>query len=507
MGADMRISLPTRIPVAKALLFTSVLVLVELVEGTLPLYALLVFCYFMLSVLAFNVAGGFTRPSGAYIFFYATLVAGVGTVYKAILGQAADTHLFSPVLIMSLYTATLAIMLLSAFLTRRFVTTRDGVAGILNVPKLDLGTSALGCIVIVFLINSAFLLFPGGSGTILHAISMVNYFLPLGILLGTIHAIRSSGGRRSTSVLTLVVIAYATFDGLLSFGKQGMFTPFVCWVIGMAWARFELKGRHLVALALFAVIAQGFLVPLSTVGRNEIITGSPEERLAVVEKYVFNPGLLRQINQEKANAYASLDIWYYGKEQGIFDRLTMLQNDSQLVDFTAQGHYFGYLPIYVYFQNWVPHIINPHKLEGTIVGGNRYAHELGQLADADDSTGISYSPSAEAFHLDGWTSTLLIQPLIYLLVFITTDAVCGDLRSQPWGLLPLLLFAHLAPEELLGGTITYVWLGNIGTIFAIFVSGYITPVFGKLLQGRERTPIWRASLPSAMTTPTRAEAT
>ena len=69
--------------------------------------------------------------------------------------------------------------------------------------------------------------------------------------------------------------------------------------------------------------------------------------------------------------------------------------------------------------------------------------------------------------------------------------MCGDLRAQPWGLLPLLLFAHIAPEQLLGGTITYTWQGNLGTTFAIFICGYVAPVFGRLLKGRERTIVWR----------------
>src|SRR5579875_3707407 len=103
MGDKVRLQLPERIPPGKVLLFSSLLMLVELIEGTDPTYAVLVFCYFMLSVFAFNIAGGFTRPSGAYVFFYSTLVAGVGTVYKALLGQAADTHLASPRLVMGVY--------------------------------------------------------------------------------------------------------------------------------------------------------------------------------------------------------------------------------------------------------------------------------------------------------------------------------------------------------------------------------------------------------------------
>ena len=334
---------------------------------------------------------------------------------------------------------------------------------------------------------------------------MVNYFLPLGILLGTIAAVRNSRGRHSTSALTLCTMGYATFTGFLAFSKQGMFTPFVCWLLGVAWAGFQLRLRHIWAMLAFAVIAQGFMVPLSNVGRVDSVTGSSEERLAIVEKYLEHPMLLRQTNQERVSAYASLDIWYYGTPQGIFDRLTMLPNDSQLIAFSADGHYFGYLPIFVYFQNWVPHFINPHKLEGVYVGGNRYAHELGQLADEDWTTGISYSPSAESFHLDGWRSVILVQPLIFLMLFVVTDGVCGDIRSQPWGLLPMLLFAHIAPEGLLLAAINYIWVGNLGTVFAIFVSGYITPVFGRLLKGRDHVPLWRANLSSPLAAAPRVE--
>lgn len=486
----MRIALPQRIPVSKAFLFTCLLVLVELLEGTDPLYCVLVFCYFLLSVFAFNVAGGFTRPSGAYIFYYSTLVAGLGTVYKAILGQPANSHLSAPLLVMSVYTATVAGLLLAAFFTRRIVNTRDGVAGLLNVPQLDFGLSALGCVVMVVFTNFG----ADIAGALLRTIALINYFLPLAILLGTVAAVRNSGGRRSISPLTISVLVYATYYGLLSFSKQGMFSPFVCWALGLAWARFRLRPVHIIVMVTFAVLAQSWMVPLANVGREETVTGSTEDRLGIVEHYIEHPQLLRQNNREREEAYGGLDFWYYGTPQGIFDRFTMLPNDSQLMSFTADGNYFGYLPIIAYFENWVPHLIAPHKLEGVWIGGNRYAHELGQLAEGDMTTGISYSPSAEAFHLDGWRCVLFVQPLIFLLLFVTTDTVCGDLRAQPWGLLPLLLFAHIAPEQLLGGTIMYVWLGNVATIFAIFVCGYVAPVFGKLLSGRERAPVWRARM-------------
>lgn len=491
----MRVNLPTRIPPSKALIFTLLLVLVELLEGTTPLYAVLVFCYFLFSVFAFNIAGGFSRPSGAYIFFYSTLVAGVGTVYKALLGQAAQTHLTDPTLVMAIYVATVLMLLAAAFVTRQFVTTRDGISGTLKVPKIDFGISALGCVVAVFIINNAAGFLPNGGGGVMHAIYMINYFLPLGILLGTIHAVRSSGGRHSTSLLTIGILIYSTYIGMLSFSKQGMFTPFVCYVLGITWARFRLQLRHIALLAGFALFAQYFMVPLANVGREEGGTFSQEQRLSLVANYLMHPSQLQAAYKERINSYANLDIWYYGTSQGIFDRFTMLPNDSQLIGYTAEGHFFGYLPLWVYVQNWVPHLLNPDKADSSSVGGNRYAHELEQLAEADTTTGISYSSSAEAYHMDGWRAVFLVQFFVFLIVFTTTDAVCGDLREQPWGLLPMLLFAHIAPEELLGGPMNFVTLGNVGITFAIFVCGYVTPIFGRLLKGRDRAPVWQNNLP------------
>ena len=154
------------------------------------------------------------------------------------------------------------------------------------------------------------------------------------------------------------------------------------------------------------------------------------------------------------------------------------------MSFSDQGHYFGYRAIWFYFGDWVPHLLSPNKLAGLAVGGNAYSHEMGGLADADTTTGISFSPAAEAYHIDGWRGVLVLQPLIFLMLFASTSAVCGDIRRQPWGLFLVLDFAHVAPENLLGGAISATRLGNIGIAVAICFCGYVTPVLGMLLAGR-----------------------
>ncbi len=482
-SSPVTLPFPTRVPILPAVVFTSVLVIVQLVEGTDLRYSALTFAFFMLSVLAFNTAEGFARPSGAYIFFFSVLVVDVGTVYKALLGQAAQTNLQQPLLLMSAYVATMGAMLVAAFISRKVATTKDGLAAVLHVREFNFRSSALGCLVVHALLMLAVSTLPAGGGQILHSLVVVNPFLYLGILLATIAAVQDSGGRHSTSLTSLVAMAYVFGVGLISFSKQGMFVPVVCWVIGAAWARFRLRLRHFIFLGVFAVFAQNVLVPISA-SRNDVQTGTLDERIALSEHYLTHiPELRRRAREWRPPSDVDWRNYYYGEPQGIFDRLSMLPNDSVLVSFSDQGHYFGYTAVWFYFGDWIPHILSPHKLEGLSVGGNAYSHEMGGLADADTTTGISFSPTAEAYHIDGWRGVLVLQPLVFLMLFVSANAVCGDIRRQPWGLFLVLYFAHVAPEALLGGAISATRLGNIGVAVAIFFCGYVTPVVGMLLSG------------------------
>lgn len=484
----MLLPFPTRVPVWRALLFTSLLVLLELLEGTDPRYSGLVFCFFMLSVFAFNVAGGLSRPSGAYIFAYSVLVVEFGTVAKALLGQPAESHLQKPLLLMGTYVASIAGMLVAAFLTRKIAVTQRGISGLFSISSFSFYESALGCIIIYFAIFFAATFAPGGGGPILHTVLILNPFLPLSILLGTVAAVQQSRGFRSLNIVNSFAMLYALLIGMMAFSKQGMFTPVACWMFGLAWARFRLRFIHFVCLGVFAIFAHQVLLPMAIVGRADTVTGLPDERIALVEDYVLHSQKMR----DRLNAYVAppdldMRMYYYGEPRGFLDRLSMMPNDSVLIQFTDEGHYFGYLAVRYYFENWVPHIIDAHKLEGIRVGGNAYTHEMGGLADADETTGISFSPTAEAFHIDGWLGVLFLAPAVWLLLFVTTDATCGDIRRQPLGLLYVLAFAHVAPEGLLGGAIDMVKLANFAYVFGFCFCAYLAPVLGMLLRGEPVT--------------------
>ena len=481
----MRVPLPTRISVVGSLVFSGVLALVQLLEKTDPLFTFLTFCFLMVSVFAFNTAGGFTRPSGAYVFFFSLLVVDVGVVFKACMGEPAQTHLANPLLLMSTYLVSITGMWLMVFVNRKISTSTEGIAGLLNIRSFNYFESALGCLVVHILIHVLTIVSNSGEGQLLHSVVVVDPFLPLATLLAVVAAIHDSGGRRSTGPLVWFVTIYAFLDGALYFSKQGMFTPVACWLIAVAWTRYQMRLVNIVFLVSFGIFAQFVLTPMANFGRDEVGVATWWEREALVEHYLTHIGELRQRADEwEAPLDFDARMFYYDRRHGLFDRLTMMPNDSVLIDFSNQGHYFGYLALRYYFEDWVPHIIEPHKLEGIKVGGNAYMHEMGGLPEEDESTGISFSGTAEAFHLGGWPAVIFAAPAVWLLMFVTGDFICGDLRKQPLGLLYVLMFAHVAPEGGLGGTISLIRLLNVGMVLAIAFCGYVTPVLGMLLRGK-----------------------
>ena len=115
------------------------------------------------------------------------------------------------------------------------------------------------------------------------------------------------------------------------------------------------------------------------------------------------------------------------------------------------------------------------------------------LGDEDRTTGISFSPVGEAFHIGRWTGIFIVAPILWIMLFTLFDSLCGDARKSPWGLLAIVLFAHIAPEGGLAGVIYMLWYGAIGIVFAALAAAYVMPILGTLFSGRERMDSRRAA--------------
>jgi hypothetical protein len=202
--------------------------------------------------------------------------------------------------------------------------------------------------------------------------------------------------------------------------------------------------------------------------------------LTIATQLLEHPEETRQSYLEASAGSAG----YYNTPQGFWDRLQFISVDDSLIEITDQGHVFGLSPLTAALLNAVPHVFWPDK--PNLNFGNLYEHEIGGLSDEDTTTGISFSPTAEAYHMDQWVGVLVVAPLIWLVLFFAFDSLFGDLRASPWGLLVIALVSHVAPEGALNGVINLLTFGTEIFLFCAVFATWVAPVFSTIVLGPDR---------------------
>ena len=200
-----------------------VLMLAQILEGTAVEFALLHLAFVVLWILAFNLAGGFTRASGAYVFWFGLFTVLLGTILRACIGQAADDRSYTPVTSMAVYTASMACLVLVVIASRRITRNTISLAERVGSYRLNYRNSAAGCLALGMFITYGGPFLPGGGGAFFAALYHINLFPLLAIILGTIEAVQSSGGKRCVNWINACAFTSAFIYGFAGFSKEGMF--------------------------------------------------------------------------------------------------------------------------------------------------------------------------------------------------------------------------------------------------------------------------------------------
>ena len=478
----MYLRLPERIPISYSFLFAGTLFLAQQLEHTAIYFSACCFLFVIVSTFGFNIAGGLTRPSGAYIFFFSTLTLILALCVKVVLGEPGDSHLIRPHLTITAYLVGVCSLSASLFVVRKLARRKALLETL--VSDRNMYQAAVGCLAIGIVITVATHTVERGTGTALSALIQINHFAELSIILGTIASLRRTGGRKSVDLVVLVggsILFIA--EGLLSFSKGGFFAPLICWGVAAAAEGIRLRRHQVIVSLALAILMSRYLVPYSQYGRT-LTSGTFEGNIAVAAGLLSNIGQVREIylaDRTEAISQRSRGA-YYDQPEGLFDRLEMVSIDDQLIDATYTNGPKGYLPLLLDVEALVPHIFWPDK--PTVMWGNLYAHEGGLSIGEDDfTTGISFSAVGEAYHLGEWTGLLVAAPIVWISTLLIFDSLCGDVRKSPWGLLAIVFFAHIAPEGYLSGLINAAAYAGFAIAFAAITTGYVMPIIGSLLVG------------------------
>jgi hypothetical protein len=459
--------------------------MLQILTRTDLVFSLLCFFFIVTAITAFNVAGGLTRPSGAYVLFFSTMTVIIGILAKVIFLEPGQSHLLVPNATMATYLAAMIGMLVAVYLSRR-ISRRTGYLQDL-LSESNLRSASIGCVIVGIAISlSIDAVLYSQTRTVFtpvaSAISQINRFPDLAIILGVTYEIRSSGGRRSLNIPVLIASGYILLMGaIIGYSKQALFTPLVCWLVVAAALRYRIRPMQAIAAGLILVFSVIYMVPYCQYGRTyRSATNTFRQNLSNSVELLSNLREVRRRNQEDdAGIDVQEGLRYYDQPHGLLDRLQMLSIDDGLHVVTDENGPSGLAVAGSYVLNAIPHVI--WKSKPDIKTANTYGHELGLLAPEDDTTSVSVSPVGESYRMAKWVGILVLLPIVWLVLFVVMDSLCGDPRRSPWGILVLVMFAHLANEGAIGGQIWMLTFGLFGIVFVSFTAAYVLPLIGSIV--------------------------
>jgi len=450
--------------------FATLLMAAQVIEGTTISLATLCFAFVVMSVLAFNLAGGMRYPSGAYIAACSVLTVILGMVVKVFLGEPMQRNLLVPEKSMAVYAVGMASMLAAVYVNSLLRSKKGLLAGMGN----DTNATQLGIGCIIVAIGAPYIL----PGEVQSAFAQANYFILLAIIIPVFDRVRKSGGISSFSWIALIAWGFTFYRGLTNYSKQGLFVGGVTWVLSAVAAGYRASFRKLVLICAVGVVAASLLTALSQIGRDIGRSGDSSFALSVSLDLLSHPLKLRETYQNKsADDFAVRSGYHmFDGPEGLLDRFNMFSIDDALVRVTDEGTKSDLSAIWSYFINLVPRYLNPDK--PYLHWGNTYAHQIGMLGDEDLSTGISFSPFGDAYHCAEWTGVTVIFFIVFLFSFFLMDAVAGSTDDSVWPLIFTVFNVHAAPEGMLSAP---VYAGGTLTIFVIAVaviSTRVVPLIG-----------------------------
>ena len=492
----MRLIYPTRININHVLIVAALLLFAQLLDGTDPVFAFLACLTIVLSAMAFNVLDGLGTVSGAFVIFMAIPTFLSLIFIKVITWEPSDKHFLWPMVTITATALGWAGILVAAGLSRRFVARHNIVRftarDLENLKNTSAGLLVIGLFSQILLTNY----YNGQNGSIWAILNQLNIFIPFATILATYYEICISRGKRSMNWIVLVSILYVAGFGFIAASKQGMYAPFFSYFLVCAALEYRFRPLQVLGIAAWLAFAVGFMFPWAqyarSMTRQATLTGTVQATIGLLRDPGTIPAMYRWYADSLRNNQDINQVSLcYDHPHGLWDRESLICQDDRLIDLTEHTGSVGADYLIAGFEMVVPHVIWPSRTNLSL--GNLYGRETAQTSEDDYTTAVAFAPVGDAFREFGWSGVVVVMPIMYFFTFIILNAVFGDARESPWGLVLVAYAAAVAPGVLLP-VHPQLWGHYIPIIlFIMWLTRYVAPqvavVFGfRKVQARIVTP-------------------
>ncbi len=452
----MRLPFPIHLNMQYVLIGVTLVLFAQLLNGTDPMFAVLDCAALIFTALAFNVVGGLSSTSGSLIIFLALSTYVVMIFVKIVTFEPTNRNFRQQLTTMASTTLAFFGIMVSAWLSRKFITKRPLVH--FSPRDLENLSNTAGGLVVLGLLSQMLLSYavPEGQGvqdgTFWAVLNQMNTFIPLAIVLGTYYTIYMSQGTRSMNWISIVAMIYVGGIGFAAASKQGMYSPLFSYFLVCAGLRYQFRRLQVLMILFWIVFALGFLFPWAqyarvytrkaTLGKTIVAAydalRDPNTIPAMYRWYRDSQVLNEDINQVQL---------CYDHPHGLVDRESLICSDDALIDITLHSKPLGPGYLITGVEMIIPHFMWPDR--PSVFLGNIYGRDTGIVADEDTTTQAAFAPVGDAFRELGWAGVAVVLPVLFFFTFLVVDNIFGDSRETPWGLLMTSYTAFVAPAMLL----------------------------------------------------------
>jgi len=432
---------------------------VQLIQGTDPVFAVLMMVAQASAMIAFNLLGGMTHMTGAFCFFAILPTVAIPEFAHLALGQPGDFNLVHP-----LKTAAVcAVFFVCVMTAARMVSLMRRPVALLEHIKFSIVElriiSALACFVALTIVFRD-LTFDGRvpDGSLLAAL---NHFYPfliaISVMMATYVRIATTGGKSVLSGYVAFLLVLAVIPGILSASKEGMLTPLLCWMVVVASSRHRFSWYGILGLAAVLFVAWTYVYPFSQNARSPIRAANTlTDKTSLIVDYFRDP---TQFGDSTSTTDKSTEFGSSTSKVSIVARYSTLLSIDMIVDADQKLGYTGierYLPVLV---SVIPHALWPDR--PAPITTNELGHKAGfNIWVGDTTTGIAIGSPGLFFDLGGWLALIVYTLLCFGLFFFIAIRIVGTSTSSIWGLVLIGTEGNLAgnasPETMFSIGVTFV---------------------------------------------------